>query len=68
VQSVIPSDRKSVPLNLKQMAGYYKGGMTPKKLKAIIQMGTLTVETLTRETFVFDIAQLPDYVREKVKP
>ncbi len=64
---LIHSEHKSAPLSLTQMATYWGGQITPKKLKSMIKNGNLKVEQINRQTFVFDTETLPDYVRNKVR-
>ncbi|MBA7663220.1 hypothetical protein ES703_71259 [subsurface metagenome] len=64
---IIPPERKSAPLSLTQMATHWGGQMTAKKLRAMIDAGTLRVEQINRQTFVFDTDKLPDYVVNKVR-
>jgi hypothetical protein len=63
----IAADRRSVPLSLTRMAQYWGGEMTPKKLRALIDRGTLPVMQLSRQTYIFDTKYLPSHVIEKVK-
>jgi len=63
----IPSERKSAPLSLTRMANYWGGEMTPKKLKYMIKNQYIGAEQINRQTYVFDIEKLPDWVKEKVR-
>ncbi|MHC4068756.1 MAG: hypothetical protein ACYSR8_04150 [Planctomycetota bacterium] len=65
-EKILP-ERKSAPLSLTQMATYWGGQMTPIKLRSMIKNGHIKVERINRQTFVFDIEKLPDYVKDKVR-
>ncbi|MHC4068755.1 MAG: hypothetical protein ACYSR8_04145 [Planctomycetota bacterium] len=63
----IPPERKSAPLSLSRMAQYWGGEMTSKKLRAMIESGSLKVIKINRQTFIFDTEYLPAEVIRKVK-
>ncbi|MHC4440778.1 MAG: hypothetical protein ACYS3S_25800 [Planctomycetota bacterium] len=65
-EDYLPSERRSVPMSLTRMAQYWGGDMTPRKLKAMIKIGSIKVEKINRQTFVFDISKLPVHVQAKV--
>jgi hypothetical protein len=49
------------------MARYWRGEMTPRKLRSMIDNGTLEVHEINRQTFIFDTKYLSDDVISKVK-
>lgn len=65
--SKIPPKHRSAPLSLKRMAALHGGDMTARKLKAMIKNGRFRVETINRQTFVFDTRDLPNYVVEEMR-
>jgi len=65
-EDYLPSERRSTPMSLTRMAQYWGGDMTPRKLRAMIKAGSIKVEKINRQTFVFDIEKLPAHVQIKV--
>lgn len=63
----IPPEHRSAPLSLKRMAELYGGDMTTKKLRAMIDNGRVHVEKINRQTFIFDMRDLPGYVAEEMR-
>ena len=61
----IPPERQTPPLTLRQMAECFGAGITPKKLRKMIDDGHLKVKKIHRQSFVFDTNDLPDYVKKK---
>ena len=63
----IPPERKSTPLSLTRMAQYWGGDITAKKIRSMINSGTLKVIELNRQSFIFETKLLPEHVIKKLK-
>ncbi|MHC4152581.1 MAG: hypothetical protein ACYSSP_10865, partial [Planctomycetota bacterium] len=62
----IPSESKSPPLSLKEMAGHFGKNTTVPKITAMIRSGSIKVEKINRQSYYFDLETLPAYVRKKI--
>jgi hypothetical protein len=63
----IPSESKSPPLSLKEMAGYFGKSTTVPKINTMIRNGSIEVEKIHRQSYYFNLDTLPKYVREKIE-
>lgn len=63
----IPGKFRTSPMSQTELATLYKGDMTQKKIKAMIESGTLRVVKQSRQKFIFDKRQLPEHVKETLR-
>lgn len=63
----IPGEFRTSPMSQTELATLYKGDITQKKIKAMIESGTLRTVKQSRQKFIFDKRQLPEHVKETLR-
>lgn len=63
----IPPEHKSPPVTLSKLSDYWGGDMTPFKLRGILKNNRLRYNKLNRQTYEFDLRDLPKQAVQKLK-
>jgi hypothetical protein len=63
----IPGEYRTSPMSQTELANLWGGDMMQKKIRAMIDSGTLRAIKQSRQTFIFDKRQLPEHVKEKLR-
>ena len=62
----IPPDQQTLEMSKQELADLYGGNMTPDKITKRIDKGQLNVIKQSRQSFIFDKRDLPEYIVEKL--
>ncbi len=62
----IPYEYQTSPMSQTELAEFWGGDMTQKKIRQMIDTGCLNIDQIGRQKFMFDMRQLPPHVKRKL--
>ena len=62
----IPGEFRTSPMSQTELATLYRGDMTQKKIKRMMEKGSLKHKTQSRQEFIFDKRNLQEHVQDKL--